>query len=181
MAESLWAVISVNIAFISTLFGAIVSIVLSFGLDILNAIISMIVFFTMLYYLLASSNNSYKPIVGVASVSLTHTQEFLSRFDPNTARSPVSSPQQTVDTSKSVTHAFEQAVSGVFLLSIKMSAFYGLYTWFIHALFGLNIVFIPSGINSQSQSVTSLFFSRCLSSRGRAAHRSVLGERRGRS
>lgn len=34
--------------------------------------------------------------------------------------------------------------SGVFVLSAKMSIFYGLYTYFIHSLFDLNVVFLPS-------------------------------------
>uniref|UniRef100_A0A915HRU7 AI-2E family transporter n=1 Tax=Romanomermis culicivorax TaxID=13658 RepID=A0A915HRU7_ROMCU len=34
--------------------------------------------------------------------------------------------------------------NSVFILSFKMSTFYGLYTYFIHTLFSLNVVILPS-------------------------------------
>lgn len=42
--------------------------------------------------------------------------------------------------------ALEAAISGVFKASFKMAVFYGMWTWFIHNLFGVKIVYLPSGM-----------------------------------
>ena len=37
-------------------------------------------------------------------------------------------------------------MNGVFTASFKMGAFYGMWTWLLHSLFGTNIVYIPAGL-----------------------------------
>lgn len=77
-------------------------------------------FLTTLFYLLSSSGNLYKPV------------DLITNFSPyNGNRFGV---------------ALEGAVNGVFKASFKMALFYGLWTWFIHNLFGVKIVYLSSGI-----------------------------------
>ncbi|KAL6963454.1 hypothetical protein U1Q18_043272 [Sarracenia purpurea var. burkii] len=43
-------------------------------------------------------------------------------------------------------HAIERSVAEVFMVSSKLSLFYGLYTWFLHNLFQMHIVYVPTVI-----------------------------------
>ncbi|KAL8603222.1 hypothetical protein ACOMHN_025237 [Nucella lapillus] len=102
-----------------------------------SAIREQIIFLTTLFYLLAFSGSQYKPV------------EFFTAMSPSlgsggaTSASSSSSPSTT---GSRFGQAVEQAISGVFMASLKMSAFYGLWTWLIHLVFGLDIVFIPSAL-----------------------------------
>lgn len=80
-----------------------------------------VVFLTTLFYLLNSSGDLYKPV------------EIMTNFSPSGNR---------------VGLALESAINGVFAASFKMATFYGLWTWFIHNLFGVRIVYLPSGKHS---------------------------------
>jgi len=78
----------------------------------------------MLYYLLAYSRSEWKPI------------EWLTMFTPGTGAGG--------NTGNAFSKSVEIAISNVFVLSFKMALFYGLYMWFIHTVFALNVTFIPS-------------------------------------
>jgi hypothetical protein len=41
--------------------------------------------------------------------------------------------------------AIETAVIGVFRASFKMAVFYGLWTWLIHNVFDVKVIYLPSG------------------------------------
>lgn len=80
-----------------------------------------IVFSTSLFYLLCASGTQYKPV------------EVCSNLMPSAG------------SGTQFGRAVEQAINGVFAASFKMAAFYGLYTWLIHTLFAVKIIYIPSG------------------------------------
>lgn len=78
-----------------------------------------VVFLTALFYLLRASGERYKPL-----------DLFASMLPGSASR---------------LGEAVEEAVAGVFAASFKMAAFYGLYTWLIHTLFEVKMVYIPTG------------------------------------
>ncbi|PSN37725.1 hypothetical protein C0J52_24152 [Blattella germanica] len=77
-----------------------------------------VVFLTALFYLLSSSGQLYKPV------------ELITNFSPNMGNRFAT--------------AIETAVVGVFRASFKMAVFYGLWTWLIHNLFDVKVVYLPS-------------------------------------
>ncbi|KAI0225530.1 hypothetical protein LSAT2_023727 [Lamellibrachia satsuma] len=123
LLESVWIVLKGNINLCITLLTTGISFILGGGTALLNFIISIVIFITTLFYLLASSGEQYKPV------------EWFTRISPTQGGSGNKFGQ-----------AVEEAIGSVFLASFKMAAFYGLYTWLTHTIFAVQIVFIPSAI-----------------------------------
>ncbi|XP_054751014.1 transmembrane protein 245-like [Lytechinus pictus] len=121
--ESVWLVLKGNMNLIASLLTTILYMILEGGTAILNFVISFVVFMTTLFYLLSFSDKQYLPMKWISSLT------------------PVND-----STSNKYGQAVENSIRGVFGASIKMSTFYGLYTWLTHTIFGLQIVYVPSAL-----------------------------------
>ncbi|XP_064595051.1 transmembrane protein 245-like isoform X2 [Liolophura sinensis] len=117
--ESVWTVLKGNLSLFFSSLTAVLSMVFGGGTAVLNFVISAVIFLTTIFYLLASSGDKYKPL------------EVFTTISPSGQR---------------FAQAVEEAISGVFMASLKMALFYGLYTWFTHSAFGVSVVFIPAAL-----------------------------------
>ncbi|KAJ9599934.1 hypothetical protein L9F63_009762 [Diploptera punctata] len=118
LLESVWSILKDNMSLALHSFTAMLSIVFGGGTAVLNFILDMVVFLTALFYLLSSSGELYKPV------------ELITNFSPNMGNRFAT--------------AIETAVVGVFRASFKMAVFYGLWTWLIHNLFDVKVIYLPS-------------------------------------
>ncbi|XP_049877971.1 transmembrane protein 245 [Pectinophora gossypiella] len=118
IATSVWAPLASNVSLLAGSLGAFTSLLLCGGGAIINMFINLVVFFTTLFYLLASSNALYKPV------------EVITQIQPNFG------PRLGI--------ALSVAINQVFRASFKMALFYGLWTWLVHNLFGAKVVYLPS-------------------------------------
>lgn len=118
--NSVWMIARTNLTLAASGFTTLLSVLVGSSSVLFNSFINLIIFLSALFYLLSSSGKIYKPV------------EFLASLTPG------SSIKWGL--------AFEDAVNSVFLASFKMAIFYGMWTWLIHNLFGVQFVFIPSAL-----------------------------------
>ncbi|KAL1451665.1 hypothetical protein WDU94_006023 [Cyamophila willieti] len=118
--ESVWLLLKANMGLAVQALTTLVSLVFESGFAVFNFFINIVVFLTALFYLLSSSDRLYKPVQIITNCSPVY--------------------------GKKLAVAIETAVHEVLTASFKLALFYGLWTWLIHSLFQVQLVYIPSGI-----------------------------------
>lgn len=117
--DSIWKNTTLLLALVST----VISFIFTGGFALFNFVVSFFVFVTLLFYLLSNSDRPiYRPT------------EWLN----NTL----------AVADKGLGKAVHDAVTSVFVVSLKIAAFYGLYTYVLHTIIGSNLVFLPAVIAS---------------------------------
>ncbi|CAF3718103.1 unnamed protein product [Rotaria sp. Silwood1] len=119
LLHSIW----LNITIILTLISTIISLLFTSSFVLLNFFISFIVFITLLFYLLSYSDQLvYQPTIWLNNILSIGN----------------SSLGKTIN----------DVITSVFIASLKIATFYGLYTYVLHTLLGSNFVFLPAVIAS---------------------------------
>ena len=117
--DSIWKNTTLLLALLST----IISLLFTGGFALFNFLVSFLVFVTLLFYLLSHSDQrTYRPTEWLNNILAIG--------------------------GKNLGKAVNDAVMSVFFASLKIAAFYGLYTYVLHTIIGSNFVFLPAVIAS---------------------------------
>ncbi len=116
--EQTWSVVKDNAGLVATVLAEAAKLLLLGGSGVVNFTVSVIVYFTALFYLLSDSSRVYRP------------QEMLARHGHLVG-------------GRDFARALSSAVTSIFWLTIKMAGFYGCWTYLTHTVFGASVVAIP--------------------------------------
>jgi len=117
--DSIWT----NTTLLLTLLSTIISLLFTGGFALFNFLVSFIVFVTLLFYLLSHSDQPiYRPTEWLNNILAIG--------------------------GSGLGQAVNDAVTSVFVASLKIAAFYGLYTYVLHTIVSSNLVFLPAVIAS---------------------------------
>lgn len=124
--DSLYQFVKGNLNLFAKVFYNAMSLIFASGFALINFLFSLIVYFSVSFYLLSMSSERFKPLIWLSEISFfkimnkkTNGSEFLSL-------------------------AIEESIRNVFVASLKMALFYGLYTYLLNCLFGVSIVYLPA-------------------------------------
>lgn len=116
--SAVWEFVKDNVGLVLYLLQNLLYVVFISSSTVFGFFIDIVVFLTALFYLLNSSGTFYKPMEFIRNVSPVYGTKLAS--------------------------AMERSVTEVFMVSSKLAVFYGLYTWLIHTLFQVPLVYIPT-------------------------------------
>ncbi|UJR31955.1 hypothetical protein I4U23_019428 [Adineta vaga] len=121
LLHTIFDTIRSNATLVLTLISTVISLLYTGGFALVNFFVSFIVFITLLFYLLSHSNQRiYLPTQWLNNILAIG--------------------------GSGLGQAVNDVVTSVFIASVKIAAFYGLYTYVLHTLFSSNLVFLPSAI-----------------------------------
>ncbi|CAF0851947.1 unnamed protein product [Brachionus calyciflorus] len=120
--DSLYEFLKGNLNILLKIIYKLISIIFASGFALVNFVLSFIVYITASFYLLSMSSDRFKPLIWLSEIN------FFKMFNK----------------SEILTSAIEESIRSVFVVSLKMALFYGLYTYLINCLFGVSIVYLPA-------------------------------------
>ncbi|CAG0887667.1 unnamed protein product [Cyprideis torosa] len=118
VSETTFGILKENLHLAASTFTLLFSLLLGGGSAVLNILLNFIIFATSLFYILNASGEYYMPVDLIASFTPRHTTKY--------------------------SVAMEESVYAVFLVTLRMAIFNGIWTWLIHSALSVQLVCIPS-------------------------------------